>query len=83
MVMARRTDGQSAVGDGDSGGPVFSLPSPDNGKVIAKGIISGASVDGKVTCPAGTDWWVECSSIVYFADVKTAMGVYGLTIKTA
>ncbi|MCP2323516.1 hypothetical protein HDA40_002023 [Hamadaea flava] len=35
MVIAEQTGHLNAAGQGDSGGPVFEIPAPDNGRVIA------------------------------------------------
>ncbi|GAA4247268.1 hypothetical protein [Dactylosporangium darangshiense] len=70
-----RVDHAVASGSGDSGGPVFSLPSPDNGKVIAKGIISGGDNGTVVSCGAGT----TCTWRSYYADIQESLGWYGLT----
>ncbi|GAA2606326.1 hypothetical protein GCM10010399_41610 [Dactylosporangium fulvum] len=49
IIEARQDNGGNAAGDGDSGGPVFSLASnPD--QVIAKGIISGGRTATVVGC---------------------------------
>jgi hypothetical protein len=53
LVWAERTDSTQAVGVGDSGGPVFELPAPDNGKVIAKGVISIGDGRTFTSCVAG------------------------------
>jgi V8-like Glu-specific endopeptidase len=80
IVRAEQTNHDIATANGDSGGPVFSLPSPDNGKVIAKGIISGGdpyNANPGVYCPQG-----NCSWRLFYADMKQSMAWYGMTLIT-
>lgn len=83
MVEAERTNHGQAGGPGDSGGPVFSLPSPDNGKVIAKGIIQGPDTTTTVPCTIGDTNRTGCAWRFYYADVSQALAFYGASIRTA
>ena len=83
MVEAERTNHGQAGGPGDSGGPVFSLPSPDNGKVIAKGIIQGPDQTTTVPCTIGETNRTGCAWRFYYADVSQALSFYGATIRTS
>jgi hypothetical protein len=80
LVMAEQVNHAIASGSGDSGGPVFELPSPDNGKVIAKGIISGGDDNTSVStgCPSLT----TCTWRLWYADMQESLGWYGLTLVT-
>lgn len=61
-----------AVGNGDSGGPVYQLVS---GKVMASGVISGI-VGGSSTCTGepGVSGGRQCSPVALFAPVGAALG---------
>jgi hypothetical protein len=64
---AEQKDGLEAVGNGDSGGPVFSVSPSDNyARVTALGVISARS-DYVVTCRGLPDSRRVCSSNFYFA----------------
>ncbi|MER7460401.1 hypothetical protein [Micromonospora sp. NPDC126480] len=82
LVRAERTDGTSAAGTRDSGGPVFSLPSPDNGKVIAKGIISRGDPNTTVGCVGENFSGRICTWRFYYADVSQTLVHYGASIVT-
>lgn len=82
FVSAYKTDGTNAVGEGDSGGPVFSLPSPDNGKVIAKGVISAGIQGYTTTCTGDLSFARTCYKRVLFADVSGELSRRGATIVT-
>jgi hypothetical protein len=81
LVIAARSGGGNAGGQGDSGGPVFELPGPDNGKVIAKGIIS-VGIDGYTTPCTGQPVTRTCYSRIGYADVTQTLNYYGATIRT-
>jgi len=49
LVKAEQQDHRAAIGNGDSGGPVFSL-SRDPNKVIAKGTITGSDDGDQASC---------------------------------
>jgi hypothetical protein len=78
LVQAERADHLSAAGKGDSGGPVFQLPSPDNGYVIAKGIVSKADSTASASCVgiAGP----PCSWRIYYADATVTLTKYSASI---
>ncbi|WP_117210055.1 hypothetical protein [Allorhizocola rhizosphaerae] len=81
FVAARKNDGTNAAGSGDSGGPVFELPNPDNGKVIAKGILSAGMPAYVVPC-TGMPVARTCYSRVWYADVTQTLAYYGATLIT-
>ena len=87
LVWAEEKNRSQAAGEGDSGGPVFELPFPDTGKVIAKGIISEGHpatvtpcVIGETTRPDGLPRL--CAWQFFYADVTQTLAYYGGTIKT-
>ncbi|MEU2613004.1 hypothetical protein ABZ570_15700 [Micromonospora sp. NPDC007271] len=83
MVYADQIDRLSAAGQGDSGGPVFELPSPDDGRVIAKGTITGG-VDGTFVACTGEVWAGRvCSWRFVYADVTQSLAFYGASILTS
>jgi hypothetical protein len=53
VVEAIHPHGQQVAGEGDSGGPVFELPVPDDGSVIAKGLVSGPLEGTGANCVIG------------------------------
>lgn len=80
LVVAERTDHAAAAGGGDSGGPVFQLTSPDNGKVIAKGIMLATHGNRPAPCVGvATD---RCAWEFDYADVTQTMTFLGATIVT-
>lgn len=82
MVYADRQDFTSAAGQGDSGGPVFELPFPDDGRVIAKGTITGGVSGTFVPC-TGEVWPGRiCSWRFVYADVTQSLAFYGASIVT-
>ncbi|HEX8631112.1 MAG TPA: hypothetical protein VF755_23385 [Catenuloplanes sp.] len=82
MVYADQQQFVSAAGQGDSGGPVFELPWPDDGRVIAKGTITGG-VNGTFVPCTGEVWPGRvCSWRFVYADVTQALAFYGATIVT-
>lgn len=84
LVVAEQQAHAAAGGNGDSGGPVFSLPSPDNGKVIAKGIISRGDPNTIVSCPgvpsSGTR---SCGWRFGYADLVGSLPGLGANLKTS
>jgi hypothetical protein len=87
LVMSEQVDGRNAGGQGDSGGPVFTLPAPDNGKVIAKGIMSRGDRNYLVACTGltvGPDAGKPrlCFKRLYYVDVNQTLIKYGATLKT-
>ncbi len=84
MVYAEQVNRTNAAGNGDSGGPVFSL-SADPNKVIAKGTISAGdrSWYGSATCtgvPASSTR--GCSWRLWYADIANSLARYGASIVT-
>lgn len=70
----------AAVGNGDSGGPVFAIRG--DGKVSARGIISGMSLApaDERPCPG---WQLEgrrCSRSVWFGDIRNVLNTIGVHI---
>jgi len=83
MVYAEQQAHVSAAGQGDSGGPVFELPWPDDGKVIAKGTITGGVSGTFVPC-TGEVWAGRlCSWSFVYADVTQSLAYYGASILTS
>ncbi len=80
LVRAEQVNYTNAAGQGDSGGPVFSLAS-DTSKVIAKGTITGGDDATRVACTGVTNGRV-CSWRIYYADVADSLARYGATIVT-
>jgi hypothetical protein len=81
-VRAEKTDHTAAIGNGDSGGPVFSL-SPDPNKVIAKG--TNTAIDTSVAVPCTgvpTSSTRTCSWRFYYVDVVNSLNAYGASIVT-
>jgi hypothetical protein len=79
LVVAERSDHLNAAGKGDSGGPVFELPSPDNGRVIAKGLISYGLIGYSATC---TGVATTCYYRFAYPDVTQTLSYLGATIVT-
>jgi hypothetical protein len=83
MVYADQQNFVSGAGQGDSGGPVFELPFPDDGRVFAKGTITGG-VDGTFVPCTGEVWPGRiCSWRFVYADVTQSLGFYGASILTS
>jgi len=83
MVFADQRDFVSGAGQGDSGGPVFELPNPDDGRVFAKGTITGG-VNGTFVPCSGEVWPGRiCSWRFVYADVTQALAFYGADILTS
>lgn len=83
IVRAEQVNHTNAAGNGDSGGPVFSLSSDPN-RVVAKGTITaGDPSSAPATCtgvPAGPGR--SCTWRMYYADITTAFNLYGASIVT-
>ncbi len=83
LVRAEQVNYTNAAGNGDSGGPVFSLTS-DYSRVIAKGTISaGDSYGAPATCtgvPASSTR--KCSWRIWYADIANSLSRYGGSIVT-
>jgi hypothetical protein len=83
MVYADQQNFVAGAGQGDSGGPVFELPSPDDGRVFAKGTITGG-VNGTFVPCTGEVWPGRiCSWRFVYADVTQSLGFYGASILTS
>jgi hypothetical protein len=83
MVYADQQARVSGAGQGDSGGPVFELPYPDDGKVFAKGTITGGVSGTFVPC-TGEVWAGRlCSWRFVYADVVQSLNYYGASILTS
>lgn len=83
MVYADQQNFTAGAGQGDSGGPVFELPSPDDGRVFAKGTITGG-VNGTFVPCVGEVWAGRiCSWRFVYADVTQSLGFYGAAILTS
>ncbi|MCY1083366.1 S1 family peptidase [Archangium lansingense] len=84
MVRAEQLDYLAAAGEGDSGGPVFSL-SPNNG-VIAKGTITAGNPYNKPASCTGiisTNGQARrCSWDVFFTPIETALIIHDLEIRS-
>ncbi|MCY1076429.1 S1 family peptidase [Archangium lansingense] len=84
LVMAEQVDYLAAAGEGDSGGPVFSL-SPNEG-VIAKGTISAGDTANKLASCTGiisTNGQNRlCSWEVVFTPIWTSLIVHDLEIRS-
>lgn len=83
VVLADQQDGIAAVGNGDSGGPVFALTGLNNSQAIARGTISAIpgntayyrpcqGVPGVPNDQAGR----HCSYRFYFPDIRYQLGAY-------
>jgi hypothetical protein len=82
-VLSEQQDGISAVGNGDSGGPVFQPTGPANGQANARGTISAI--------PGQSVYWRPCQGVpgvpnnqvgrhcsyrFYFPDIRYQLGAY-------
>lgn len=82
-VMAEQVNHTNAVGNGDSGGPAFSLAWYDYNKVIAKGTNTAIDLNTQVPCtgvPAGNGR--ACAWRMYYVDVVNSLNAYGASIIT-
>jgi hypothetical protein len=69
LVRTVQRDGDPAVGNGDSGGPVFALNS--NGQVLATGVISGMSnATGTCAGDPAVAGGRQCSATAFFAPLS-------------
>jgi hypothetical protein len=82
LVRAEQVNYQNAIGNGDSGGPVFSLAA-DHSKVIAKGTNTAIDLGTQVACtgiPASATR--RCAWRMYYVDVVNSLNAYGASIIT-
>jgi hypothetical protein len=82
FVGAKKNNGTNAVGQGDSGGPVFELPSPDTGKAIAKGIMSAGMPLYQTGC-TGMPVSRTCYKRFWYADATQTLSFYGAVLLTS
>jgi len=83
LVMAEQVDHTNAVGNGDSGGPVFSLYWADYNKVIAKGTNTAIDTSTQVPCTGvPTGGGRICAWRFYYVDVVNSLNAYGASIIT-
>lgn len=83
-VRAEQQDRQAAIGNGDSGGPVYSVAS-DNTKVIAKGTNTAIDLSTARPCtgvPTGTNGGRQCAYRFWYADAVLSLNAYGAKIVT-
>jgi hypothetical protein len=81
LVKAERVDQTAAAGTRDSGGPVFELQmNPDNGNVIAKGIINSGDTGTQVACAGENFAGRICTWRFYYADVVQTLQHFGASI---
>lgn len=87
-VMAEKTNHTNAVGEGDSGGPVFTTLA--DGRAVALGIISAIDTSTRVGCtgitqvPSGSNVVPRtCAWRMFYAKVTRALSVGGLSINTS
>ncbi|MEV4512278.1 hypothetical protein AB0K00_25350 [Dactylosporangium sp. NPDC049525] len=82
LVHAEHALGEAINGNGDSGGPVVSIGS--NGKLLARGVISGQSLGGYLRpCVGYVFAGRQCAMDVYYADLRSTMNAVGVHINTA
>jgi hypothetical protein len=82
-VMAEQVNHTNMMGNGDSGGPVFSLAWWDYGLTYAKGTNTAIDLGTTVACtgvPAGGGR--NCAWRGYYQDVVNSLSRYGATITT-
>ena len=82
-VRAEQVDHTNAIGNGDSGGPVFSLASWDYSKIWAKGTNTAIDLSTSVPCtgvPSGGGR--SCAWRMYYVDVVNSLNYYGASIVT-
>jgi hypothetical protein len=83
LVMAEQVDHTNAIGNGDSGGPVFSLSASDFNKVIAKGTNTAIDTSTQVPCTGiPTGGGRICAWRFYYVDVVNSLNAYGASIIT-
>jgi hypothetical protein len=79
-AAGQQLDGGVAVGDGDSGGPLYSLVRDDK-VVVAVGLM--AQADSAKHVPCGNHLSTQCSSRVFFTKLGAIRTRWGLTNVTA
>jgi hypothetical protein len=82
IFEAKQASGQLAVGNGDSGGPVFRFR---GSKLYATGIITAAPASGEVKCP--TEQYPDlstryCSSTVFYTGIRSILSEFKVSINT-
>jgi len=80
-VYAQRTDGTTAAGQGDSGGPVYAQTSNPY-EIVAKGIISAGDGASPVPCAGDASNGRECFSSIYWISINNALSDFGATLNT-
>ncbi|MBW4718275.1 S1 family peptidase [Saccharothrix obliqua] len=83
VAAAEQVDRLGAVGNGDSGGPVFDLSGPDPDHPIAKGTLSAIDLSAEALCqgvPAGEGR--RCAWRFFHIDVVDSLTAYNATIAT-
>jgi hypothetical protein len=83
LVMAEQVNHTNAIGNGDSGGPVFSTAPWDINKVFAKGTNTAIDLSTAVPCtgvPAGNGR--SCAWRMWYVDVVNSLAEYGASIIT-
>jgi hypothetical protein len=78
VVFADQVDKLAAAGDGDSGGPVFTL-SADPSKVVAMGVIIGGGKQSQFPAPC-TYKSSKCSSRLLYTDLIAILRKHGLRL---
>lgn len=80
-VVAEKTDRTSALGQGDSGGPSFTLAA-DPAKVYALGFNSAIDTSTQVTCTGYNYSGRQCAWRMIFANIQDALRVSKTDIVT-
>lgn len=81
-VRAEKVDLTAAIGNGDSGGPVFSL-SADPNRVIAKGTNTAIDLGTQAPCTGIPESSTRrCAWRFYYVDVVNSLNAYGASIIT-
>lgn len=77
-VRAVRDDRSTAVGQGDSGGPMTH-------GTLAMGVISAIDLNGRVTCSANPSFYGEriCSSIMFYTDINLIRDAHNIEVSTS
>jgi hypothetical protein len=83
IVRAEQVWHTNAAGNGDSGGPVFSL-SADPNRIIAKGTITAGDLGSAPAVCTGVPASASrgCTWRMYYADIATALNLYWASIVT-
>jgi len=81
VAIAEQVSMLAAAGDGDSGGPVFTLTADSSG-VIGLGLINGGGLQAShgASCPAGRS--SICSWRVYYTDLEAIVYWLDLSLNT-